>query len=356
MIKFSINVVITSALIFTLGVFLGGCCRNKDESIFSKLNGHSINIKPNNQQSMSRWISTNIKTEPNIHNQLSYLESCISKRFHINLPEDHHLPLQLQNGVQYLDPEKDKNEIKLLSDSGETGSFNVTWAYTTDQKQIFQLYRKLQSLSVESTEMDIDGKITSFDDPFHPDPIHLQKYINQVRNAISKALPEIKYDEKSMINFSETSDLKLYFGRVRDIFPELCLSKNQAKYSFKNDGVLGKDTIKPAIKIRWYGWPLAGFSLKIPITDWLNNWFDYFDFYIKEHKYADEDSCFISDVVCYQLGQNIPELTPDLYDYFTLSHTELFVGQKVPVQLYFQNLKWKISFEWTIIVKGYDKI
>ena len=203
--------------------------------------------------------------------------------------------------------------------------------------------------------MDIDGK-TSFDDPFHPDPIHLQKYINQVRNAISKALPEIKYDEKSMINFSETSDLKLYFGRVRDIFPELCLSKNQAKYSFKNDGVLGKDTIKPAIKIRWYGWPLAGFSLKIQITDWLNNWFGYFDFYIKEHKYADEDSCFISDVVCYQLGQDIPGLTFNFYKYFSLSHTELFVGKKVPVQLYFQNLKWNISFEWTIIVQGYDKI
>ena len=354
MIKFSINVVITSALIFTLGVFLGGCSRNKDESIFSKLNGHSINIKSNNQQSMSRWISTNIKTEPNIHNQLSYLESCISKRFHINLSEDQHLPLQLDGGVQYLDPGR-TNKIKLKSSNGETGFFYLSWAYTPDQQNIFTLYSKLQSLSVESTVMDIDGK-TTFDDPFHPGPIHLQKYINQVRNAISKALPEIKYDEKSMINFSETSDLKLYFNRVRDIFPEFCLSKNQTKYSFKNDGVLGKDTIKPVIKIRWYGWPLAGFSLKKQITDWLNNWFDYFDFYIKEHKYADEDSCFISDVVCYQLGQNIPELTPDLYDYFTLSHTKLIVGEKVPVQLYFQNLKWKISFEWTIIVQGYDKI
>ena len=96
------------------------------------------------------------------------------------------------------------------------------------------------------------------------------------------------------------------------------------------------------------------------ITDWLNNWFDYFDFYIKEHKYADEDSCFISDVVCYQLGQDIPGLTFDLYKYFSLSHTELFVGKKVPVTLYFNedNKYADLGIAWvaTIYVKGYDQI
>ena len=101
-------------------------------------------------------------------------------------------------------------------------------------------------------------------------------------------------------------------------------------------------------------------NLKNQITDWLNNWFDYFDFYIKEHKYADEDSCFISDVVCYQLGQNIPELTPDLYDYFTLSHTKLIVGEKVPVTLFFNegNKYSELGIVWTstIYVQGYDKI
>ena len=101
-------------------------------------------------------------------------------------------------------------------------------------------------------------------------------------------------------------------------------------------------------------------NLKNQITDWLNNWFDYFDFYIKEHKYADEDSCFISDVVCYQLGQHISELTFDLYKYFSLSHTELFVGKKVPVTLYFNedNKYADLGIAWvtTIYVKGYDQI
>ena len=101
-------------------------------------------------------------------------------------------------------------------------------------------------------------------------------------------------------------------------------------------------------------------NLKNQITDWLNNWFDYFDFYIKEHKYADEDSCFISDVVCYQLGQDIPGLTFNFYKYFSLSHTELFVGKKVPVTLYFNedNKYADLGIAWvtTIYVKGYDQI
>ena len=51
---FTTKVVILSQLISSLGILLGGCVGDQKDSIFSQLNGHSINIKPNNQQSMSR--------------------------------------------------------------------------------------------------------------------------------------------------------------------------------------------------------------------------------------------------------------------------------------------------------------
>ena len=351
MTKFRIQVVITSLLISSLGIFLGGCAQNyaqNNKSLFSQLNGHSIIIESNNKQSMSRWISTNIKTEPNINNQLSYLESCISKKFDLNLAKGQHLPFQLQNGVQYLDPEKDKNEIKLLLYNGETGVFYVTWKYTADQQKIFDLYRKLEAIPSEHFET-IKGRTTDYDEP-----INLS--IKQVRNIIKKKIPEITNGEISMIKYSKKLDFKLYFNAVPDIFSELGLFKNQAKYSFKDDGVLDKNISKKLVlKLKWFNWSLMSLLLKDKITDWLNNWFDYFDFYIKEHKYADEDSCFISDVVCYQLGQHISELTFDLYKYFSLSHTELFVGKKVPVDLYFKYPKLGIIWSVKIQVKGYDK-
>ena len=50
----------------------------------------------------------------------SYLRNYISEKFHLA-----YQPLPFFKKVQYLDPEK-KNEIKLLSDNGETGVFYVT--------------------------------------------------------------------------------------------------------------------------------------------------------------------------------------------------------------------------------------
>ena len=101
-------------------------------------------------------------------------------------------------------------------------------------------------------------------------------------------------------------------------------------------------------------------DLKNQIVEKLKNgWFDYFYFYIKWHKYADEDSSFIY-LVCNHVGQLIPGLTFDLYKYFSLSHTELFVGKKVPVTLYFNedNKYADLGIAWvtTIYVKGYDQI
>ena len=75
---------LTFSLILNLAC-LAGCARDKDTNIFSQLNGKSIIIKPNNKQSMSRQIIIDGKIKTNIHNQLSYLESCISKQFHLNL-------------------------------------------------------------------------------------------------------------------------------------------------------------------------------------------------------------------------------------------------------------------------------
>ena len=350
MTKFRIQVIITSLLISSLGIFLGGCaqnCAQNNKSLFSQLNGHSIIIESNNKQSMSRWITTDGKTKTNIHNQLSYLESCISKKFDLNLIKGQHLPLQLQNGVQYLDPEKDKNEIKLLSYNGETGVFYVTWKYTADQQKIFDLYRKLEAISYFET---IKGRTTDYDEP-----INLS--IEQVRNIIKKKIPEITNDEISMIKYSKKLDFKLYFNAVPDIFSELGLFKNQAKYSFKDDGVLDKNiSSKPVLKLKWFNWSLMSLLLKDKITEKLKNgWFDYFYFYIKWHKYADEDSSFIY-LVCNKLGQLIPELTFNFYEYFSLAHTELFVGKKVPVDLYFKYPKLKIIWSVKIQVKGYDHI
>ena len=128
--KFSVNVIITSLLISSLGILLSGCARGKDKSIFSRLNGYSIIIQPDDKK-WGRWISTNAETK--ISNQLSYLASCISKQFHLNLKKGQHIPFELKNKMQYLDPNpKKKNEIKLLS-NGKKGSFYVTWAYTEDQ-------------------------------------------------------------------------------------------------------------------------------------------------------------------------------------------------------------------------------
>lgn len=51
----------------------------------------------------------------------------------------------------------------------------------------------------------------------------------------------------------------------------------------------------------------------------------------------------------------VPELTDDLDDYFSLSHTELFVGKTVPVTLYFnEGNKYHLGITWnrTIYIKG----
>ena len=98
--------------------------------------------------------------------------------------------------------------------------------------------------------MSIKGEGATGFDPKKSKPINLSKYIQQIRNIIKKSAPSITDDEKSMINFSGTSDLKLQFNAVQDIFPNLLLISNQTRYSFENDGVLGKNMIKPVIKLK----------------------------------------------------------------------------------------------------------
>ena len=67
-------------------------------------------------------------------------------------------------------------------------------------------------------------------------------------------------------------------------------------------------------------------NLKNEITEWAKS--DYFDLCIKWYKYADnKDALFITEV-CDQLELEIPELTFDLYKYFSLSHTKLLVEKK----------------------------
>ena len=350
---FSIKVIILSLLTSILGGGLGGCI--KKDNIFSRLNNQSI-IIPTSDQRWGRWISTNIKTEPNIHNQLSYLESCISKQFHLNLKKGQHIPFELKNEMQYLDPNpKKKNEIKLLS-NGKKGSFYVTWAYTNDQKQILKLYRKLQAIPVNNF-ISIKGRTTDDHPVIDPDPINLRNYIKPVRSAIQKTLEEtagykISNDEKSMINFSGTSDLKLQFNAVQDIFPKLCLSKNKTKYNFQKDGVLGQNIVKPVIKTKWFNWTLEGLVLQAAVSKELD-YDDYFECYVsEEYKYAD-DWIFI-DSVLYWLGRMVLELTDDLDYYFSLSHTELFVGKTVPVTFYFNegNKYEGITWNRTIYIKG----
>ena len=363
---FTTKVVILSQLISSLGILLGGCVGDQKDSIFSQLNGHSINIKPNNQQSMSRWISTNIKTEPNIHNQLSYLESCISKKFNFDLFNGQHVPLQLKNGVKYLNPEK-KNKIKLLSGNGETGFFYVTWKYTPDQQKIFDLYRKFQEISAERLEAIIDEKISDFN-PKNIKPI--RPSIIQIRNAIQKTLGEkarykIADDEKLMINFSEKLDLKLPFDTDLDIFPRIYLFKNQAKYSFKNDGALSEDLIQPTIKIKWYDRYLFLLLLKDAIVTSKDIWWGKgknlsfpLDMNLSESGYADDNSDLIDQLLSYDIHPRFRNIIPeDLDQYFSLSHTKL-TKVITPATLYFnKNNEFKekvdnIVFERTIWIRG----
>ena len=98
-------------------------------------------------------------------------------------------------------------------------------------------------------------------------------------------------------------------------------------------------------------WDLKNKIMNSSFFDW---WFDYFDFYIDRFHYADENS-FIT-VVCHGLELVFPALTPDLYKYFSLSHTELFLEKKVPITLFFnEGNKYPelgISFQRTIYGKG----
>ena len=98
-------------------------------------------------------------------------------------------------------------------------------------------------------------------------------------------------------------------------------------------------------------WDLKNKIMNSSFFDW---WFDYFDFYIDRFHYADENS-FIT-VVCHELELVFPALTPDLYKYFSLSHTELFLEKKVPITLFFnEGNKYPelgISFQRTIYGKG----
>ena len=155
-----------------------------------------------------------------------------------------------------------------------------------------------------------------------------------------------------MINFSGTSDLKLQFNAVQDIFPKLCLSKNKTKYNFQKDGVLGQNIVKPVIKTKWFNWTLEGLVLQAAVSKELD-YDDYFECYVsEEYKYAD-DWIFI-DSVLYWLGRMVPELTHDLDYYFSLSHTELFVGKTAPVTFYFNegNKYEGITWNRTIYIKG----
>lgn len=204
--------------------------------------------------------------------------------------------------------------------------------------------------------MSIKGEGATGFDPKKPKPINLSKYIQQIRNVIKKSAPSITDDEKSMIKFSEKKDLKLQFDTVQDIFPNLLLISNQTRYSFENDGVLGKNMIKPVIKLKWYNLPIIALFLREEIlhSTYFHWWFDYFDFYIDRFHYADQNS-FIT-TVCHELELVFPVLTPDLYKYFSLSHTELFLGKKVPITLFFNKgnkyPELGISFQRTIIGKG----
>ena len=347
MTKFRIQVVITSLLISSLGIFLGGCAQNyaqNNKSLFSQLNGHSIIIESNNKQSMSRWISTNIKTEPNINNQLSYLESCISKKFDLNLAKGQHLPFQLQNGVQYLDPEKDKNEIKLLLYNGETGVFYVTWKYTADQQKIFDLYRKLEAIPSKHFET-IKGRTTDYDEP-----INLS--IEQVRNIIKKSAPSITNKQKSMINFYGKPN-RLRFNTVQDIFDELCLVKNQVKYTFRENGALGEDIIQPKIKVRWYNFKLSLFSLKDKLVNsdpgWWGGWIPLF-LDMNTAEYADGDRYLVKHMLQNDLSHfHIPE---ELFKYFSLSHTKLIYHKRSEATLYFKCPEEEVFFQRTIYVQG----
>ena len=94
-------------------------------------------------------------------------------------------------------------------------------------------------------------------------------------------------------------------------------------------------------------------DLKSEITKELN-YDDYFEHFVtKEQKYAD-DWIFIYSVL-YWLKRMVPQLTDDLDDYFSLSHTELFVEKTVPVTLYFnEGNKYHLGITWnrTIYIKG----
>ena len=337
---FSAKIIILLSLISSLGVFLGGCRRSP--SLFSRLNGAVINIKPDDKK-WGRWIS-NHKNQKN--NQLSYLVSCINKQFHLN----NDIYFQLKNGRQYLDPNK-TNTIKFLLKNfpiENSGSFSVTWPYTLDQKRIFDLYRKLKKIPPDFP-MTIVGRTTDY-----KQPIHLQKYINQVRNAIKKAVPEINDNEKSMIHFSTKTTLK--FGTTQDIFPELYLSKNSLQYSFKKNGALGEKTITPKLKVRWYNRHLLLLSLKDRILTLDDTWWGKtlgFPFDMNVADYADDQE------LVYELLFNDVDFIPeDLYQYFSLSHIKLIEDVTVPATLYFnKNNEFKekvdnIVFERTIWIRG----
>ena len=358
--RFSVKIIILLLLISSLGLFLGGCAKkdNTKSNIFSRLNGQYITIPPSDQR-WGRWISTNIKTETNIHNQLSYLESFISKKFHLNLTNDQHIPFHLEEGIQYLSPADVDNPIKLSLINGETGFFYVRWAYTADQQKVFQLYRKLKAIPAKQREAIIDYKTIDFD-PKNPKTIHPS--ITQVRNAIWK-VSKITHDEESMIKFSEKSDLKLQFNTFQDIFQELCLSKNQAKYSFKNDGVLGKDMIQPKIKVKWYNLPLMGLVLKDAIVHSDDIWWGKkFGFALDMHlgKYADDNRILLDQLLSFDIYLEFASIiTEDLYQYFSLSHTKLIEDDKKhEATLYFnKDNKFKekvdnIVFERTIWIRG----
>ena len=337
---------LTFSLILNLAC-LAGCSGNKDKSIFSRLNGQSITI-PRDDKQWNRWINTN---EPigDYYNHpyqwsYSYLRDYISEKFHLAYEQ----PLPFFKKVQYLDPEKDKNEIKLLSDNGEIGVFYVTWKYTADQQKIFDLYRKLKAIPSEHFET-IKGRTTDYDEP-----INLS--IEQVRNIIQTAAPSITNKQKSMINFYGKPDW-LRFNTVQDIFDELCLVKNQVKYTFRENGALGEDIIQPKIKVRWYNFKLSLFSLKDKLVNsdpsWWGWWVPLF-LDMNTAKYADGDRYLVKHMLQNDLSHfHIPE---ELFKYFSLSHTKLIYHYPTPATLYFnknnKHPELGISFEKSICVQG----
>ena len=214
-----------------------------------------------------------------------------------------------------------------------------------DQQKIFDLYRKLKAIPSEHFET-IKGRTTDYDKP-----INLS--IEQVRNIIQTAAPSITNKQKSMINFYGKPNW-LRFNTVQDIFDELCLVKNQVKYTFRENGALGEDIIQPKIKVRWYNFKLSLFSLKDKLVNSDPSWWGWWVPLLLDmstFKYADDDRSLLEDLLRVDIHRYIPSITSDLYPYFSLSHTKLIYHEPSKATLYFKCPEEEVFFQRTIYVQ-----